>query len=138
MSPRRCSQRVKCIGVSPRKIVNANSPTVAVLKDSETLNNTAPEKKSSAAEDENNDDLLNTSKKGSTPEKVKRGKRSLTAERDKSSPLNVKVLRRSHTQNVEHADVADTQISPKSQSKRQTSTPTKLSLPAVKNTKTKP
>lgn len=48
-------------------------------------------------EDENCQDVLQLKKNNL---KVKRGKRSLTAERDRSSPLSVKVLRRCQTQNV--------------------------------------
>lgn len=34
--------------------------------------------------------------------KAKRSKRSLTAERERSNPINIKVLRRCHTQNVDN------------------------------------
>ncbi|GLV46712.1 cell division cycle 14 [Carabus blaptoides fortunei] len=144
-SPRRFSQRVKCIPVSPRKCTISQT-TVTVLKDSEILNKTsvsAATKKCTVAsgvtstsawiEDENED--LQATKKANNILKMKRGKRSLTSERDKSSPLSVKVLRRSQAQNVEHTD-ADSQCSSKPFSKRQNIT-TKLLLPAVRNAKNK-
>lgn len=144
-SPRRFSQRVKCIPVSPRKCTGAQT-TVTVLKDSEILNKTsvsAANKKSTVTsgvtstsawiEDENED--LQPTKKANIL-KMKRGKRSLTSERDKSSPLSVKVLRRSQAQNVEHTD-ADSQCSSKPFSKRQNIATSKLLLPAVRNAKNK-
>lgn len=81
LSPRRCSQRKSTATIAP--LVNGKA-------------------KSSLKRNENMgwlvDDSLNEGEKKIEVKVVKRGKRSLTIEKDKLSPRSVKVLRRSHAQ----------------------------------------
>lgn len=89
-SVRRCSQRKCNLKLSP----------VAPVMEDENVEEVSQVKKSNL--------------------KARRSKRSLTAERDRSNPLSVKVLRRCHTQNI---------------TSDQIETGSKITLPLVKNIK---